>query len=166
MSDTPGTIYAIGKDKEMPYSVMQLMFKHDATPDENKKTMDYMIEDYAVSMIVAMLNTRLSDLISKPESPASVAQAAYGDFFMAKTKDAFYLLALPKDTAALEALATVYREGLRAVRSGFTATEYDRARSEFLSQLKSDIQTARLRPIHRLSTVMWPILPMASLSRV
>ena len=43
--------------------------------------MDYMIEDYAVSMIVAMLNTRLSDLISKPESPASVAQAAYGDFF-------------------------------------------------------------------------------------
>lgn len=136
VSDTPGTIYAIGKDKEMPYSVMQLMFKHDATPDENKKTMDYMIEDYAVSMIVAMLNTRLSDLISKPESPASVAQAAYGDFFMAKTKDAFYLLALPKDTAALEALATVYREGLRAVRSGFTATEYDRARSEFLSQLE------------------------------
>ena len=56
--------------------------------------------------------------------------------FMAKTKDAFYLLALPKDTAALEALATVYREGLRAVRSGFTATEYDRARSEFLSQLE------------------------------
>ncbi|MDE5895241.1 MAG: insulinase family protein, partial [Muribaculum intestinale] len=136
VSDTPGTIYAIGKDKEMPYSVMQLMFKHDATPDENKKTMDYMIEDYAVSMIVAMLNTRLSDLISKPESPASVAQAHYGDFFMAKTKDAFYLLALPKDTAALEALATVYREGLRAVRSGFTATEYDRARSEFLSQLE------------------------------
>ncbi|MDE5923357.1 MAG: insulinase family protein, partial [Muribaculum sp.] len=33
-------------------------------------------------------------------------------------------------------LATVYREGLRAVRSGFTATEYDRARSEFLSQLE------------------------------
>ena len=134
--DTPGTIYAIGKDKEMPYSVMQLMFKHEATPDEDKKSMNYMIEDYAVDMIVSMLNTRLADLTSKPESPASMAEAAYGDFFMAKTKDAFFLVALPKDTSSLEALATVYREGLRAVRSGFTASEYDRARSEYLSQLE------------------------------
>ena len=134
--DTPGTIYAIGKDKEMPYSVMQLMFKHDATPDSEKTGMDYMIENYVLSMAMAMLNTRLSDIMSKPDSPASVAQADYGQYLLSKTKDAFSLVALPKDTSAIDALSTVYREGLRAVRGGFTSSEYDRARSEYLSQLE------------------------------
>ena len=135
--DTPGTIYAIGKDKEMPYNVMQIMFKHDVTPDSAKTSMEYMIEGYIIDMITSMLNTRLNDMISKPDSPASLAQAEYGEYIMAKTKEALSLLALPKDGHMLDALAAVYREGLRAVRGGFTASEYDRVRSEYLSQLES-----------------------------
>jgi zinc protease len=133
--DHQGTIYAIGKDKEMPYSIVELVFKHDPTPDAEKVSMAYLMEDYAIDMIESMLSTRLNDLTSKSDCPASMANAEYGKFMISKTKEAFTLVSLPKDNS-LDAIATVYREGLRAVRGGFTASEYDRARSEYLSTLE------------------------------
>lgn len=134
--DTKGTIYAIGKDKEMPYTIMELMFKRDATPNSLKNSIEYIRDSYVNNMISNMLNSRLKDMTSKPESPASEGSAGYGNYFLSSTKDAFTLSALPKGDNALNALAAVYREGLRAVRHGFTQAEYDRARSEFLSRLE------------------------------
>ena len=43
---------------------------------------------------------------------------------------------LPKGNSFNEGLKAVYREALRAKRGGFTATEYARCRTEYLSQLE------------------------------
>ncbi len=134
VDDTKGTIYAIGHDKEQNSSVVQLMFKTDGLPRELKNTQAYYMTDYIWDMITSMLDTRLNDISSKPDAPFAAAGANYGEFFLAKTKDAFTLFTLGKNSDLPPALAASYRELLRAARGGFTVTEYDRARAEYLSR--------------------------------
>ncbi len=136
VEDTEGTIYAIGKDKEQNFAIAELMFKTDAIPDELKNTMAYYAQDYIMSMITSMLNTRLSDITARPDAPFASADAGYGQFFLATTKDAFTISALDKNNDLPDALAAAYRELLRAQRGGFTVSEYERASAEYLSRME------------------------------
>jgi len=134
--DTPGTIYAIGKDKEQTVAVAQMMFKNDAFPDSLKGDATYLAVGYITNMISSMLNNRYSDMMSDPATPFGQAGAFYDDFVVSKTKDALTLVAVAKGNDIRPAFESVYRELLRAQRGGFTHTEYDRARSEYLSRLE------------------------------
>ncbi len=134
--DTSGTIYAIGKDKEQTVQIAEMMFKTDAFPDSLKGDISYLAVNYLTSMMTAMLNNRLSDMMSDPSTPFAQAGASYGEFLVAKTKDAFTIVAVGKDNDIRPAFESVYRELLRAQRGGFTHSEYDRARSEYLSRLE------------------------------
>ena len=89
VEDTKGTIYAIGQDKEQKNAIVQLMFKRDVMPDAMKGDLSYMMMNYINNMIVSMLDTRLNDMSSKPDAPFAAAGASDGEFFLAKTKDAF-----------------------------------------------------------------------------
>ena len=137
VEDNKGTIYAIGKDKEQSNAIIEIMFKQDAMPDSLKGSMDYMIHNYATSMITSMLDSRLNDMMSKPDAPFAMASSSYGEFFVAKTKDAFTVSGIAKGNDIKPVLEAIYREVLRAQRGGFTATEYERARSEYLSRLET-----------------------------
>lgn len=136
VADNAETIFAIGKDKEMPNAMINILFKHDATPDSAKLTLDYMLQDYAMSMIVAMLNERFQEMSSKPDSPFAAAQSGYGEYLVSKTKDAFEVLGVPKGHDIMPVFESIYREALRAKRGGFTASEYGRVRQEYLSRLE------------------------------
>lgn len=135
VADNKGTIYAIGRDKEQKNGIAELMFKTDAIPDSLKNTMAALVQDYVTMMMTQMLNERLGDLASKPESPFAGASAGFGDFFVAKTKNSFNLDASAKGNDIRPAFAAAYRELLRASRGGFTYSEYDRARQNFMSSL-------------------------------
>lgn len=137
VEDTPGTIYAIGRDKEQSNAVIELMFKTEAFPDSLKNTINYFVFDYATSMIASMLDSRFNDMTAKPDAPFASAGASYGEFFVAKTKDAFSVSGVAKGNDIKPVLEAIYREVLRAQRGGFTATEYARARSEYLSRLET-----------------------------
>jgi len=137
VEDTPGTIIAIGKDKEMNAGAFDLMFKYDLLiPIEYRNTQMYYPVEYMTNMVQTMLNTRLSDLAKKPDAAFARASVSFGDFFLAKTKGAFDIDAYAKGNSILPALEAVYREVLRASRGGFTVGEYERARAEFLSQIE------------------------------
>lgn len=142
VDDTPGTIYAIGRDKEQSNAIGQLMFKYDATPDSAKVTMDYLIEKYVMDIIVAMLDNRLNEMSQRPDAPFAVAGVSDGNFFLAKTKNAFSLVAIAKENDIRPAMEGAYRELLRAVRGGFTVSEYERARNEYLSQLEKEFNNS------------------------
>lgn len=137
VADNDKPIIAIGKDKEQSRALVQLMFKREATPDSMKGNLDYLVELYVVNMITNMLNSRLSDIMSTPDAPFAVAQAMDGRFLAAKTKKALTLAGLAKGNDIKPVIESIYREALRAKRGGFTATEYDRARNEFLSALEA-----------------------------
>ncbi len=137
VADNKGTIYAIGRDKEQNNAVVELFFKTDPMPDSLKNTMAYLGVNYMTRMMSSMLNSRFNDIQSKPDAPFALAQAGYGEFFLAKTKDAMSVTGLAKGNDIKPVLAAIYREILRAQRGGFTATEYARARSEYLSRLET-----------------------------
>ncbi len=133
--DNAQPIVIIDKDKEQRVNVIEMLFKHEATPDSMKDNMAYLIQQYAINSAMGMLNARLSEYAQKAESPFVSADGSYGQYLFAKTKEALDLSAMPKDGQTKEALAAVYREALRAAKFGFTATEYQRQKSNFLSAL-------------------------------
>lgn len=134
--DTEGRIFAIGKDKEQPQAVIEVMIKHDAYPDSLKNTLDYYARSYMIDMANSMLKTRLSDMTSNPATSFSVAGTNYGDFFMSKTKESFDLHAVGKGDSITPAFESIYRELLRAKRGGFTVGEYQRAKAKYLTGME------------------------------
>lgn len=136
VADNEKPIVAFGSDKEQDKYVAQIMFKYDALPDSLKGTMADVTTAYLLDMTQMMLQIRLNELGQKADAPFAAASAFYGEFIMAKTKQAFQFAMLPKGNSFDEGLKAVYREALRAKRGGFTATEYARCRTEYLSQLE------------------------------
>ena len=134
--DNNEPIFVIDKDKEMEYNYIMLMFKHDVFPDSLKGTMVYMMTDYMKSAALGMLNDRLKEYAEKPESPFVQARGGDGQYIFAKTKDAFEIDILPKDGRTEEALKVVMMEARRAAEFGFTATEYNRFKANYLSELE------------------------------
>ncbi len=132
--DHKGTIYVSGSDPEQEVLIGEIMFISDPMPKEMKSTMVYPMTKYIESMISMMLNQRLDDLSSTPDAPFAGASCSFGDYFLAKTKDAFTVDVLAKGNEIDPALAAAYREVLRAARAGFTQSEYDRCRDEFISR--------------------------------
>ena len=136
VADNEKPIVAFGSDKEQDKYVAQIMFKYDALPDSLKGTMADITTSYLLDMAQMMLQIRLNEQGQKADAPFAVASAFYGEFIMAKTKQAFQMAMVPKGNSFDEGLKAVYREALRAKRGGFTATEYARCRTEYLSQLE------------------------------
>ena len=136
VADNEKPIVAFGSDKEQDKYVAQIMFKYDALPDSLKGTMADITTAYLLDMAQMMLQIRLNELGQKADAPFAAASAFYGEFIMAKTKQAFQFAMLPKGNSFDEGLKAVYREALRAKRGGFTATEYARCRTEYQSQLE------------------------------
>ena len=135
-NDAP--IVVLATDKEYPYAQSFLFWKHNAYPDELKGDMNYLIYQYALGMADLMLNERLQEFTKLPEPPFMMAQfAADEDFFIAKTMKSYMGIVVCDENKLENAIATVWREMLRAKRNGFTASEYERARSEYLSQVES-----------------------------
>lgn len=136
VSDTGGTIYAIGHDPEQTNTLAELMFKTEAFPDSMKNSFPYYARQYVVNMMCDMLNNRLNKISSKPDAPFGGASCGYGNFFLAKTKDALTIAAISKDADAVAPIAAAYRELLRAARFGFTKSEYNRVKDEYMSRVE------------------------------
>lgn len=138
VEETPGTIYAIGADTELQTPVVMLMFKNPniLLPRAYRATQAYYMNNYVTTMVRNMLNARLDDLGSKPETEYAQAGIQIGDFFLSKTMGSVDLQVVPKDTDVVPAFTEAYRELLRAAKGGFTVGEYERARAEFLSRLE------------------------------
>ena len=116
---------------------VNIFFKHEATPDSLKNTINYYASQYMLSMAMTMLNNRLNELRQTANPPFTNASAGYGEFFLAKTKEAFSLDARSKVDGIDLAMKTVLEEAERARRFGFTATEYERARANYMQGVES-----------------------------
>ena len=136
MPDTKDAIYIFEKDKEMQMSQIFMAMKHDATKPEEKKNMDYLIQDYVVNVISQMMNQRLSEMTQEESCPFFQAFADDSQYFLSSTKDCFEFIGIPKEGKDMETLQVLYREARRAHDFGFTATEYERAKADYLSGLE------------------------------
>lgn len=138
VEDTPGTIYAIGTDPEMQYQMAMFMFKfkEPLLPNEFKSTVAYFPTQYVKTMVDFMLGQRLNDIANNADAPFSQVGVDLGEFFLSKTKDALTLQVIGKGNDITPGIQAAYRELLRAMKYGFTVTEYERAKSQYLAQME------------------------------
>ena len=134
--DNEEAIYIFDKDKEMPVNQLLIFMKHEATQPEEKGSVAYLLELYMKAVIAEMLNARLNEMTEAPECPFLQAMADDDNYLLARTKDAFQMIGVPKEGKDMETLQTLIREARRARQFGFTDTEYERAKAEYLASLE------------------------------
>lgn len=131
-------IATICTDKEATHYQLMLFYKHDCFPDEMKGDMQYLMMDYVFNMISIMFNNRLDELRQSPNPPFIYGVGDYGNYFVSQTKDAWAGIAIAKDaTSIAEAIAALVHENNRMQQYGFTASEYERAKADFLKGLEN-----------------------------
>jgi zinc protease len=134
--DNAEPIVVIDKDKEQKFSYVDLMMKHDAFPDSLKTSPMYLVASYVTSAATSMLNARLSEMAEKADCPYLQAQTSDGTFLLSRTKEAFDMAVVPKEGQTDAAVKAVMMEARRAAQHGFTATEYERYKANWLSSLE------------------------------
>lgn len=133
-NDTP--IVIIDRDKEQQYNFIEMLIKCDADTKEAKNSPMYIIGQYMINAAVSMVNSRLAEYSQKYDCPFIQANVGYGKYIFAKTKDALDISLVAKDGKYQEAVTAVVREVRRAAEFGFTPTEYQRYKADYLSMLE------------------------------
>ena len=135
VEDNVEPLVSVQKDKEQPASYAMLFFKTEPLARQMRGTMAGLLTDYVMEAISSMMAERIQDIVRQADAPFLNAYLSYGEYLVAKTKDAYDATVIMKDGRYLEGIAAMYRELLRASRFGFTEGEYDRFKQEYLSQL-------------------------------
>lgn len=135
VADNKTPLVSIEKDKEQTAAVAMMFFKTPAIPDEAKRQSVYLLQRYLQSAFCEMLSARLQEIAQKPDAPFAMTAVDYGDYLVSKTCDAFEGVVVMKDGRYLDGVTALYREMLRAKRGGFTVSEYERFKQEYLSRI-------------------------------
>ena len=138
IEDNEEPIVAIASDPELTSISLQIFHKHDAIPTEYRNTSAYWVQQYVLSLISQMQINRLQELTQKPNPPFIGGYSYYGEYYLAPTKDAWTSYAVPKDIAGIEAAITaLVTENNRMKQYGFTASEYERVKADFMKKVES-----------------------------
>ena len=133
VEDNAEPIISIATDKEQAVASALIFCKHEVYPDELKNDLNYLVYTYAQLVARIMMNGRISELLQSAEPPFIDGGIDDETFFLAKTKGAWTGQVAFADNGFEKGITTLYREMLRAVRGGFTASEYERAKADVLS---------------------------------
>lgn len=133
VEDNKEMIFAQATDKEQQNYSLQLMFKHEAPTREELNTKEYIRSSVCRGMAISLLNLRFREKMNKENPPYMSAGVGYGDFIIAKTKQSFTIAVTCKPEQMLQAIPTVLTEVERAKRYGFTQTELDRLKANYIS---------------------------------
>lgn len=134
--DNQEPIITIAKDKEQEVPVVYLFHKHEAIPDDQKNTIDYLTVNYMTWAIEEMLNNRIDELMQQANPPFIQSFIDDSNYLLAKTKGAFTGVAVTKEDGILSGTEALMKEIERVRRFGFTAGEYARAKADYLRSLE------------------------------
>ena len=130
-------IYVIDKNKEQKFDMINIMMKTDAYPDSLKGNMAYLVMSYLRSVVGSMFDARLAEQTREADCPFLQGSAGIGSYLISGTKDAFSISGVAKPGKVKEAYAAFLREAKRVRDFGFTATEYARAKENFMSGMET-----------------------------
>lgn len=137
LGDNAEPVVISESDAEMSGNVLLVAQKFDKLPREYRNTDMGLITDFMDNVVNQMMNQRLSEIYLGNDAPFASAGGYIGDFLYAATKGALILQASVSNEKGTEAALDCVLTELRRMKDfGFTASEYDRARNEYLSQLE------------------------------
>ena len=137
VADNDTAIYVIDKNKEQKFDMINIMMKTDAYPDSLKGNMAYLVMGYLRSVVGSMFDARLAEQTREADCPFLQGSAGIGSYLISGTKDAFSISGVAKSGKVKEAYAAFLREAKRVRDFGFTATEYARAKENFMSGMET-----------------------------
>ena len=137
VADNDTAIYVIDKNKEQKFDMINIMMKTDAYPDSLKGNMAYLVMSYLRNVVGSMFDARLAEQTREADCPFLQGSAGIGSYLISGTKDAFSISGVAKPGKVKEAYAAFLREAKRVRDFGFTATEYARAKENFMSGMET-----------------------------
>ncbi|MDE7073983.1 MAG: insulinase family protein [Odoribacter sp.] len=134
VEDNEEPIVFIGSDKEFAGPFVSFYFKHDGRKREEMNCAEALIETFLDNTIYSAFHDRTSVIAQKPGSPFGFAFVKNSNFLVSGTKEALGAFVnchdangdIEKGTRAL------LQEVFRVYRHGFTASEFERAKKDFL----------------------------------
>lgn len=148
----PERVYFEVPDHDEPISIVETnpeivgttfsaMYATDALSREVRATPMYMFRQYVTSMLCAMMDERFREEAAKPDAPFLGASLGYDSYIAAVTEDALVMSVMTKEggyKAGLDAATKLFKQ---AIDHGFTAGEYDRARTEYLTSFDNMLKS-------------------------
>ncbi len=125
------TLVSIETDKEYPNASVALLWLKDR---DSTRTVADMRRQFIASLYDGMVNARFSELSQRPDAPFAYAGSGRGSFV--RTKDVYQLYAGVKESGFESAAEALLAEAERIARFGFTQTELDRLRTNYLRSLE------------------------------
>lgn len=136
LPDNESPLVAIASDKEATSNLVGVLYKQDKKPLISAADYRHSI---LTDLYTMMLNSRFFEIGQKPESPFLYASAYYGEF-LAKSKDAWQTMAVPKENKNEQTLSLLIKENERVKKFGFTEGEFDRQKAELMSMYEKALQ--------------------------
>ena len=125
------TLVSIETDKEYPSASVALLW---LKPKDSTRTVADLRRDYVESLYDGMINARFAEAAQRPEAPFAYAGSGRGEFV--RTRDAYQLYAGIKQSGFTEAAQALLSEAERIAKFGFTQSELDRLRTNYLRSLE------------------------------
>jgi len=125
--DHDETLFAVVTDLEATQTQVSVYFKQ---PLREQGTAGAYRQSLVEMLFSQMLNQRLFELTQTPDAPFLAAFSGQGS--MVRSKEVYTLGALVQDGGVLPGLEAVLVEGERVAQHGFTPSELDRTKREFL----------------------------------
>jgi zinc protease len=133
--DHKETYVSVVSDKEAPYTIIQLMYKDDT---QNTETWADYRRDLTQNMYNGMLRARLDELTKSAQPPFMFASTSYGG--MVRSKNAYSSFAVVGPDGIEQGLKTLLTENERVKQHGFTQTEFERYKIEYLTGLEEQFK--------------------------
>jgi zinc protease len=138
-------IVGVITDPENAQTSFSILYKTDPLPREYRVYGISFLTDLMENLISSMLNERLDDLSKSADAPFLGAQAAMGK--LTQTSDAFFgdVSTNNGSEAALKGLYSFLTEVKKAKQYGFTDAEFQRAKTNMLTNYESAAKNADSR---------------------
>ncbi len=128
-------IYSVVRDPEARMTRIELEYKHDRMPSDLKLSLNGYVMNVVNSIISTVLSYRFDEITQQADAPFVMGFAGYSD--LVKSKDAFQMIAIPKEGRELEGLNALLLEAEKVKRFGFTNSEVERAKADILKSYET-----------------------------
>lgn len=127
--DHEETYVVIAKDKEAPFTQIQLVYKQDK---ESENSLEDLRQGMVYSCYNGMINQRLNELRQKADPPFIFGGTSYGGG-IARTKAEYSSFAAVGEGGVLKGLRTLLEENERVKKFGFTQGELERYKKNIMT---------------------------------
>jgi len=128
------TFVAIATDPEANFSQVRVYYKDLEDAEEVVTISDYK-KQLEKNMFSSMINNRLEELANSNTPPFTYGFSYYGGTY-SKSKNAYQSFAMTGENSQLAALKALVTENERVKRYGFSESEFERAKKEYLARLE------------------------------